>query len=435
MATSGAGFGLTVLPVYTPVLRPAAYTGIGGALRDGIQAAREASQAVNELALAPRERRLRQLQLDEEINITPKKYGVAQKKLDLEGAMADTELELEPMRKASKAQAYDLNALQAKQAADAIRAVPGLETAVRAAKEDQAKFIERELVQENPDGTIVKAVQKYDRITGEPVGPMVELSKIDEQARQMARIYATEQAKAAAKSALNAASSGESPAPGSPVIDPVTGGPTGYLYGKNGQLVKDIRTPTPATIAKIKDDISKMREAEVTTDQTLALLDDLLSPENESARKSVTGTVRLGNIPLIATRGKDYLLKLETLKAKLFREGIQAMRGMGALSNAEGEKVQASIAALDPAKMTEDGFVEALKKVQRDIAQLKETAKKELAEKMKAAGADNAGEDWMGEGGTDVAGSSGAPSTAAIVPPSQDSSYQATLQAILGNAP
>lgn len=54
----------------------------------------------------------------------------------------------------------------------------------------------------------------------------------------------------------------------------------------------------------------------------------------------------LGNIP--GTDAKAFHAKLENLKSQVFLPAVKALQGMGALSNAEGEKISASIANLDP---------------------------------------------------------------------------------------
>ena len=60
-----------------------------------------------------------------------------------------------------------------------------------------------------------------------------------------------------------------------------------------------------------------------------------------------TGTTSLlGSVP--GTDAKAFQAKLENLKSQVFLPAVKALQGMGALSNAEGEKVSASIANLDP---------------------------------------------------------------------------------------
>ncbi len=59
---------------------------------------------------------------------------------------------------------------------------------------------------------------------------------------------------------------------------------------------------------------------------------------------SVLGKL-LSNIP--GTENKDYRGQLESLKSQVFLPAVQQIKGMGALSNAEGEKLSAAVATLD----------------------------------------------------------------------------------------
>lgn len=57
-------------------------------------------------------------------------------------------------------------------------------------------------------------------------------------------------------------------------------------------------------------------------------------------------TSLLGVVP--GTDAKDFKARLENLKSQVFLPTVKALQGMGALSNAEGEKIAASVANLDP---------------------------------------------------------------------------------------
>lgn len=57
-------------------------------------------------------------------------------------------------------------------------------------------------------------------------------------------------------------------------------------------------------------------------------------------------TSAFGMIP--STEAKDFQARLENLKSQVFLPTVKAMQGMGALSNAEGEKIAAAVANLDP---------------------------------------------------------------------------------------
>lgn len=62
----------------------------------------------------------------------------------------------------------------------------------------------------------------------------------------------------------------------------------------------------------------------------------------------------------------DFRAELDALKAQVFLPMVQSMKGMGALSNAEGEKLTASIGALDT-KMSEGAFRASLQRIIKDL--------------------------------------------------------------------
>ena len=64
--------------------------------------------------------------------------------------------------------------------------------------------------------------------------------------------------------------------------------------------------------------------------------------------------------------GKSFDLKVEQAKAGAFMTAIQQLRGMGALSNAEGQTATAAVTRLNTAD-TEEGFLAALNDYERVI--------------------------------------------------------------------
>lgn len=91
--------------------------------------------------------------------------------------------------------------------------------------------------------------------------------------------------------------------------------------------------------------------------------------------KAGTGiTSAFGLIP--STEAKSFRTDLENLKAQLFLPAVQAMKGLGALTNIEGEKVQASIENLDPSLPPAE-IQERLKDVAAQMANLAQVAQRE----------------------------------------------------------
>lgn len=66
------------------------------------------------------------------------------------------------------------------------------------------------------------------------------------------------------------------------------------------------------------------------------------------------------------TRSADFRAELDAMKAQVFLPMVQSMKGMGALSNAEGEKLTAAIGALDM-RMSEGKFKDSLNRIIKDL--------------------------------------------------------------------
>lgn len=84
-----------------------------------------------------------------------------------------------------------------------------------------------------------------------------------------------------------------------------------------------------------------------------------------------------GWVPFSDTSQKDFKRNIETLKSKNFLTGIQAMKGFGALSNAEGAKVETAIANLS-LDMSFDQFNKELAKIEKSIDIMKSEAQSKI---------------------------------------------------------
>lgn len=126
------------------------------------------------------------------------------------------------------------------------------------------------------------------------------------------------------------------------------------------------------------------QQAEKATDQGQAAQGQL-----DSAQQAIDTVKRLATDPLLessfgvgsaigkiasyipGTDNKDYRAQLETLKAQLFLPAVAQLKaagGGGALSDAEGKKLSAAVAALDP-DMSPKAFKNALGVVQKYLEQ------------------------------------------------------------------
>ncbi len=70
--------------------------------------------------------------------------------------------------------------------------------------------------------------------------------------------------------------------------------------------------------------------------------------------------------PLGGTNAADFTAELDAMRAQVFLPMVQSMKGMGALSNAEGQKLTDAIGALDP-NMSEEAFSRSLDRIVGDL--------------------------------------------------------------------
>lgn len=75
---------------------------------------------------------------------------------------------------------------------------------------------------------------------------------------------------------------------------------------------------------------------------------------------------QLGPYTVPGSAASDFRAELDAMKAQVFLPMVQSMKGMGALSNAEGQKLTDAIGALDPS-MSEAGFAQSLDRIISDL--------------------------------------------------------------------
>ena len=125
--------------------------------------------------------------------------------------------------------------------------------------------------------------------------------------------------------------------------------------------------------AKEKIDIeAKQKEANqiqsgavAKSENFLSLLDKL---ENHKGFKNLFGTNLGAQTWMAGTDAADAKVLFKQIDAKGFMEAIKEMKGMGALSNSEGEKASAAFLGLDPS-MSEDAAKQAIKEAKAIIKQ------------------------------------------------------------------
>jgi hypothetical protein len=120
---------------------------------------------------------------------------------------------------------------------------------------------------------------------------------------------------------------------------------------QRGELILKRDELTQKLAEKAKTEGSAAQDAIDTLAQTRATVDSLMKHPglNGGTVLGGAGTLSgryLGSVP--GTSDKDFRAQIETLQAQNFQSQIKTMVGMGALSDAEGKKMSAAIANLDP---------------------------------------------------------------------------------------
>lgn len=103
-------------------------------------------------------------------------------------------------------------------------------------------------------------------------------------------------------------------------------------------------------------------------------LDTLNVISNHPGKKSVVGALTGGVMSMIpGTDAAGFASQLETFKAQTFIPQVAALKGMGALSDAEGKKLTAAVGALDP-KMKQKEFDSQVVKIKTSLEEAKQRA-------------------------------------------------------------
>jgi hypothetical protein len=89
--------------------------------------------------------------------------------------------------------------------------------------------------------------------------------------------------------------------------------------------------------------------------------------------------------PFGGTNAADFDAKLTALKSQVFLPMVQALRGMGQLSNSEGEKLTAAIGALDTTQ-SETAFKSSLNQVIGDLSFYRDRAGQQLRQSQQGGG-------------------------------------------------
>jgi len=155
--------------------------------------------------------------------------------------------------------------------------------------------------------------------------------------------------------------------------------PSGYQWTAGGNLAPIAGGPAdPNAKEGAKPDAAYSQSALDAFDRAINTIDRLkvnkgfgaavgsgFDPQSIGRYNPVTGEAFGG------TQAAGFEAELASLKAQVFLPMVQSMKGMGALSNAEGEKLTASIGALDT-KMPEADFKASLERIKSDLLAYKQ---------------------------------------------------------------
>ncbi|MDI3510826.1 MAG: hypothetical protein PWQ61_1591 [Betaproteobacteria bacterium] len=141
---------------------------------------------------------------------------------------------------------------------------------------------------------------------------------------------------------------------------PTQPAPAGFRWSANGQSLEAI--PGGPAAIKQNEDQRTRDSAHDQTRQTIGTINRLME---HPGRKGATGTWNLGRM-VPGSSAADFAAEVETLKAQTFLPMVQQLRGMGALSNAEGEKLNAAVGALR-FDMSEKAFNESLARIREQF--------------------------------------------------------------------
>lgn len=137
---------------------------------------------------------------------------------------------------------------------------------------------------------------------------------------------------------------------------------------RQAQLQAQIDKIQQGLADKKSETAQKDEQAVAQIDETIGLLDRMIEHPGRSAATGLTAPS--ANIPGTSARGFRALL--DTLKGQQFLNEVQALKGMGQLSNAEGDKLAAAAASLDLG-MPEDEFLAELKRIRGALDKARNT--------------------------------------------------------------
>lgn len=111
--------------------------------------------------------------------------------------------------------------------------------------------------------------------------------------------------------------------------------------------------------------------------RSIEALEDLLNQPGLSAAvgaKGITSLFGIADQPLAGTEAADFVTKLDTVKANQFLEAVEAMRGLGTLTEREGAKIESASGTLSP-DQSEKAFINNANIVLRNLREAEKKIK------------------------------------------------------------
>jgi hypothetical protein len=139
----------------------------------------------------------------------------------------------------------------------------------------------------------------------------------------------------------------------------------------NNKVMQELQLDLKRDAAEQKK-ITKANEQKVAFDSAQDMMDQVDKIRQHKGRYSSIGKFDPRRV-VPGTDEYDFDQELVTLKSKQFLASIQNMRGMGALSDAEGRKVESALAALNPG-MSRKSFNDSLDMIDKYMTRAKDNA-------------------------------------------------------------
>ncbi len=221
----------------------------------------------------------------------------------------------------------------------------------------------------NPE---TKNTERYriDPLTGERMGESLGITSMYEEQRQ------STPAKAGKVNVWNSERGVEEIW----TTDPYTGSKVSYLGDAKPTPKKNVGGKSKADIDKQLQDLGtqlKTVDTLLSNEQGIqnitGIVDQSAGERNEDGTLTLTGRLLQGGDEATASA----LSTLQTLESQNFLQAISAMKGMGALSNQEGAKVQSAITALREARSNPTAFKKKLQELREHILSLRQAVIKE----------------------------------------------------------